>query len=83
MPVDETNLNLKVNSLESLLIDEQDKIARIRHTLESLHSIQQQNGANPKDDRTGQLMSDATRQEIYNACIPVADEFLPSNEDEN
>ena len=74
--IDEYNLQIKINSLVALQTEKQEEINKIIHVLESLQDIRQENGANPTDIRVNQIMSDVTRQEIYDVCISTADEIL-------
>ena len=78
--IDEHNLQIKINSLVAIQTQKQVEINQIIHVLESLQSIRQKNGANPTDLRLNQMMSDVTRQEIYDVCISTADDILGISE---
>ena len=74
--IDEHNLQIKINSLVALQTEKQEEINKIIHVLESLQDIRQKDGVNPTDIRINQIMSDVTRQEIYDVCISTADDIL-------
>ena len=78
--IDEHNLQIKINSLVAIQTQKQVEINQIIHVLESLQDIRQKDGTNPTDLRLNQMMSDTTRQEIYDVCIPTADEILGISE---
>ena len=78
--IDEHNLQIKINSLVALQTEKQEEINKIIHVLESLQDIRQKDGANPIDIRVNQIMSDVTRQEIYDVCISTADDILGISE---
>lgn len=76
MPVNETTLQIKINSLVGLQKSLEIKIEKVAKTTESLKSIRRRNDTNPTDTITNQEMTDSRRDEIYEKCIPVADELL-------
>ena len=78
--IDEHNLQIKINSLVALQTEKQEEINKIIHVLESLQDIRQKDGVNPTDIRINQIMSDVTRQEIYDVCISTADDILGISE---
>ena len=82
MAINDNDLQIKINTLVSSIAGKQESVRMMLHTLESLRSIQLDGTANPNDDRTGQTMSDATRQAIYDACMAKADELLGTSSDD-
>lgn len=76
MPVDEDDLQFKINSLITLQSDLEIKIRKIEKTKNSLRSIKRRNDTNPTDSITNQEMTNARRDEIYEKCIPTANELL-------
>lgn len=83
MPVDEADLILKVNSLVALRTDRHEQIRKIEQTLESLQSILLEDGNRKTDGSTGTQMSATRRQEVYDACIAVANELLGTTAEED
>ena len=86
MSVNESILEEKIKKLNDL-----DRILNLRRrkiieTIDSLNSIRKTDHADssqksnklkmPKDRATGKEMRQSRRQEIYDACIPVADQLL-------
>lgn len=78
--VDEHNLNVKCTSLEGLLNETRiklDKMEGVCNTLMSIRKVHESTGeVSPIDERTGAIMTDATRLEIYKAGIAEADRLL-------
>lgn len=74
--IDEAELDSKIRSLKVVLLNLRKATSKTDQTLVSLKSLEQSDGQNPLDTRTGQTMSDATRQEIYDACASVADDLI-------
>lgn len=81
MPIDESVLQTKRDSVLVLLHNTRDKLNDIEHVFECLDNIIQIDNANPIDSRTGTTMTDTTRQEIYDACIADANELLGTTSD--
>lgn len=75
--IDETELEAKVKTLwiiEDSMKTLAKKAAQTRAVLKTIERTE--SGASPTDSRTGQTMSDATRQEIYDANVIVANELI-------
>lgn len=75
--IDQDNLQFKINSLNSLKVELSDKRHRVLEVLESLKYIREEDII---DRDTNLPMTEARRQEIYDACIAAADDLLGLNE---
>lgn len=73
MAIDESGLAEKIRSLEVLEINTRELLDKITSTKSVLESISE---AGAIDPITQQPTSDKRRQEVYDACIPVAAELL-------
>lgn len=81
--IDDDALEVKIRSLRVVELDSTERAEKAARTRRSLEEISLKDGANPPDARTGALMSDATRQEIYDACMAAADELIGDVEEES
>lgn len=74
--IDDTALANKIRTLRAVEIDAGARAENARRIRASLELVVAKGGANPVDARTGAAMSDATRQEIYDACMAAADGLI-------
>ncbi len=75
--VDERDLEIKTTSLRALLATERELINKISQVLTSLDAIRLKEDGTPKTDTaTGAPMSEARRQEIYDACTAAAQKII-------
>ncbi len=73
--IDEVILQTKFNKLNDLRTSTRTRLSKIEHLMNSLGSIRIINET-PKDKMTGQTITEARRQAIYDACAPVADALI-------
>ena len=76
MAVNEDNLDVLIRSLKAHIVTLQNQARTAEGVLIGLRKIRQIDGANPTDADTGQVMTDTRRDEIYDKCLPVANEIL-------
>ena len=74
--IDEDLLNTKINKLEGRISVKNQELTKMTKVIFSLKNICKKGDVMPDDDKTDQIMSDVRRQEIYDKCMPVADEIL-------
>lgn len=81
MTVDERNLEIIVRSLKSYIADQDGKKEMALKILAGLEKIELVEGDAQIDSDTGQVMTQARRNEIYDKCIAPANELLGINEE--
>lgn len=82
MAVDEQNLKILLRSLRSQIAYHNQKITECDRTYNTLAKTQLVDDALPTDRDTGATMTQARRDEIYDACLPIANELLGIEEEE-
>lgn len=73
MPVDESQLAEKITSLRVLVSNGQERLEKAAHALGTLESIMDADSVDPV---INEAMTAARRQQIYDACMPVAEEMI-------
>ena len=76
MTVDETNLIVIERSLKALIASYEEKQKETVMVLNGFSKISLKDGNLPIDADTGQAITQARRDEVYDKCIPVANELL-------
>lgn len=76
MVMDEGNLVVTLNGLEALESKLKSSLVYIVKVREILKTIEIVGNERPVDYYTGNIMTDARREEIYNSCIAEAERIL-------
>ncbi|MEE9409330.1 MAG: hypothetical protein V3V41_00195 [Candidatus Heimdallarchaeota archaeon] len=77
MAINEETLNATVVALRNKIREKSTDLASMGEVLSSLKSIKKsETGEMPTDRDTGEKMTDARRQEIYDKCNPKAEVYL-------
>ena len=76
MTVDETNLIVIERSLRALIASYEEKIQKTTMVLKGFSKISLKDGSLPTDGDTGQVITQARRDEVYDKCISLANELL-------
>ena len=76
MTVDETNLIVIERSLKALISSYEEKQKKAIMVLSGFSKISLKDGNLPTDADTGQVITQARRDEVYDKCISVANELL-------
>ncbi len=80
MTFDEPYLEMLTISLQGVYGGIQRRMGAIDHALEMIRKIAlQKDGSMPLDPDTGQPMTQARRDEIYDACLPQINQLLGIN----
>ena len=76
MPVDERELDVLITSLAALRDGCRQTASDADACLATLNKIRQVDGANPTDPDTHAAMTQARRNEVYDGCLPAANQLL-------
>ena len=77
---EERNIDVIIRSMEGKVASLRVQTEKAESVLSGFVKIKKVDGANPIDPDTGQTMTDDRREEIYDKCLPVAEEILGINQ---
>ena len=80
--IDDTYLEEIARSLRSLAISYYDNAKSMNQIADTFDSIQLESGSPKIDEATGQVMTEARRQEVYDKCLPEAKRLLNITDEE-
>ena len=76
MAVNEENIPVLIRSLTAIYAGWSEKAATANRIAQAMQKIKKIDGQNPPDPDTGQIMTDARRDEIYDKCIGPARDLM-------